>query len=55
MGSCGLCEAFARVAPADRALTGLMLFLARHRGLASVAFKFEKSLAPMMRLAVGKS
>jgi len=40
--------------PIER-LTGLMLFLARHRGLASVAFKFEKSLAPMMRLAVGKS
>ena len=40
--------------PIER-LTGLMLFLARHRRLAGLAFRFEKSLAPMMRVAVGES
>jgi flavin-dependent dehydrogenase len=40
--------------PIER-LTWVMLFLARHRRLAGVAFRFEKSLAPMMRVAVGES
>ena len=40
--------------PIER-LTGVMLFLARHRALAGLAFRFEKSLAPMMRVAVGES
>ena len=40
--------------PIER-LTWVMLFLARHRRLAGLAFRFEKSLAPMMRVAVGES
>lgn len=40
--------------PIER-LTGVMLFLARHPRLAGLAFRFEKSLAPMMRVAVGES
>jgi flavin-dependent dehydrogenase len=40
--------------PIER-LTGVMLFLARHPGVARLAFRFEKSLAPMMRVAVGES
>jgi flavin-dependent dehydrogenase len=40
--------------PIER-LTWMMLFLARHPRLAGLAFRFEKSLAPMMRVAVGES
>jgi flavin-dependent dehydrogenase len=40
--------------PIER-LTWAMLFLARHPRLAGLAFRFEKTLAPMMRVAVGES